>query len=96
MHFKPVLHLPFQKAGEPRPNVLRVQLGPDRLALDVNINSPYEPFDLKQIKFSAGFAPQEFFSAYERIFLDLREGNTIPSSCGATRSRSPGGSSSRS
>jgi glucose-6-phosphate 1-dehydrogenase len=96
VHFKPVPHLPFQKAGEPRPNVLRVQLGPDRLALDVNINSPYEPFDLEQIKFSAGFAPQEFFSAYERIFLDLREGNTIPSSCGATRSRSPGGSSSRS
>ena len=76
VHFKPVPHLPFQKAGEPRPNVLRVQLGPDRVALDVNINGPYDPFDLEQIELSAGFAPQEFFSAYERIFLDLLEGNT--------------------
>jgi glucose-6-phosphate 1-dehydrogenase len=56
--------------------VLRVQLGPDRVALDVNINGPYDPFDLEQIELSAGFAPQEFFSAYERIFLDLLEGNT--------------------
>ena len=40
VHFKPVPHLPFQKAGEPRPNVLRVQLGPDRLALDVSWKSP--------------------------------------------------------
>jgi glucose-6-phosphate 1-dehydrogenase len=76
VHFKPVPHLPFQKAGEPRPNVLRVQLGPDRVASDVNINGPYDPFDLEQIELSAGFAPQEFFSAYERIFLDLLEGNT--------------------
>jgi glucose-6-phosphate 1-dehydrogenase len=76
VHFKPVPHLPFQKAGEPRPNVLRVQLGPDRIALDVNINGPYDPFDLEQIELGAGFTPQEFFSAYERIFLDLLEGNT--------------------
>jgi len=76
VHFKPVPHLPFQKAGEPRPNVLRVQLGPDRVALDLNVNGPYDPFDLEQIELSAGFAPQEFFSAYERIFLDLLEGNT--------------------
>ena len=76
VHFKPVPHLPFQKAGDPRPNVLRVQLGPDRVALNVNINGPYDPFDLEQIELSAGFAPQEFFSAYERIFLDLLEGNT--------------------
>jgi glucose-6-phosphate 1-dehydrogenase len=76
VHFKPVPHLPFQKAGEPHPNVLRVQLGPDRVALDVNVNGPYDPFDLEQIELSAGFAPQEFFSAYERIFLDLLEGNT--------------------
>ena len=76
VHFKPVPHLPFQKAGEPRPNVLRVQLGPNRVTLSLNINGPYDPFDLEQIELSAGFAPQEFFSAYERIFLDLLEGNT--------------------
>jgi glucose-6-phosphate 1-dehydrogenase len=76
IHFKPVPHLAFQRAGDPQPNVLRLQLGPDRIALNVNINGPYDPFDLEQIELSADFAPQNFFSAYERLFLDLLEGNT--------------------
>ena len=76
VHFKPVPHLAFQRAGDPRPNVLRVRLGPDQVALNLNVNGPYDPFDLEQIELSADFAPQEFFSAYERLFLDLLEGNT--------------------
>ena len=76
VHFKPVPHLAFQKANDPQPNVLRLQLGPDRIALNMNINGPYDPFDLEQIELSADFAPQNFFSAYERLFLDLLEGNT--------------------
>jgi hypothetical protein len=55
---------------------LRVRLGPDRVTLNLNVNGPYDPFDLEQIELSADFAPQEFFSAYERLFLDLLEGNT--------------------
>jgi glucose-6-phosphate 1-dehydrogenase len=46
------------------------------VALNLNVNGPYDPFDLEQIELSADFAPQEFFSAYERLFLDLLEGNT--------------------
>jgi glucose-6-phosphate 1-dehydrogenase len=76
IHFKPVPHLAFQRAGDPQPNVLRLQLSPDRIALNVNVNGPYDPFDLEQIELSADFAPQNFFSAYERLFLDLLEGNT--------------------
>jgi glucose-6-phosphate 1-dehydrogenase len=76
VHFKAVPHLPFQRATDPRPNVLRVQLGPDRIALTVNVNGPYDPFDLEQVELSAEFAPQDFFSAYERLFVDLLEGNT--------------------
>jgi len=56
--------------------VLRVRLGPDRVTLNLNVNGPYDPFDLEQIELSADFAPQEFFSAYGRLFLDLLEGNT--------------------
>ena len=41
----------------------------------MNINGPYDPFDLEQIELSADFAPQNFFSAYERLFFDLQEGN---------------------
>ena len=76
VHFKAVPHLAFQRAGDPQPNVLRVRLGPDRVTLNLNVNGPYDPFDLEQIELSADFAPQEFFSAYERLFLDLLEGNT--------------------
>jgi glucose-6-phosphate 1-dehydrogenase len=76
VHFKPVPHLPFQKAGDPHPNVLHVQVRPERVALNVNINGPHDPFDLEQVELSAGFDPQEFFSTYERIFLDLLEGDT--------------------
>ena len=76
VHFKPVPHLPFQRAADPRPNVLRLQLGPDRITLNMNVNGPYDPFDLEQIELRADFAPQDFFSAYERLFLDLLEGNT--------------------
>ena len=75
VHFRPVPHLAFQRAGEPRPNVLRVRLGPDKVTLNLNVNGPYDPFDLEQIELSANFALQDFFSAYERLFLDLLEGN---------------------
>jgi len=51
-------------------------LGPDQVVLNLNVNGPYDPFDLEELELSADFAPQEFFSAYERLFLDLLEGNT--------------------
>ena len=76
VHFKAVPHLAFQRADDPRPNVLRVGLGPDRVTLNLNVNGPYDPFDLECIELGADFAPQEFFAAYERLFLDLIEGNT--------------------
>jgi glucose-6-phosphate 1-dehydrogenase len=75
VYFKPVPHLAFQRAHDPRPNVLRLRLKPDQVVLNMNVNGPYDPFDLEQIELSADFAPQEFFSAYERLFLDLLEGN---------------------
>ncbi|MGH3086645.1 MAG: glucose-6-phosphate dehydrogenase, partial [Rubrobacteraceae bacterium] len=76
VHFRPVPHLAFQRAGEPRPNVLRLRLAPDRVSLNLNVNGPHDPFDLGQIDMSADFEQQEFFAAYERIFEDLLEGNT--------------------
>jgi glucose-6-phosphate 1-dehydrogenase len=75
VYFKPVPHLAFQRADDTRPNVLRLRLKPDQIALNLNVNGPHDPFDLEQIELSADFAPQYFFSAYERLFLDLLEGN---------------------
>jgi glucose-6-phosphate 1-dehydrogenase len=77
VHFKAVPHLPFQRASDPQPNVLRLQLAPSsRLSLNMNVNGPYDPFELEQIELCADFVPQDFFSAYERLFVDLLEGNT--------------------
>jgi glucose-6-phosphate 1-dehydrogenase len=76
VHFKPVPHLAFQRAGAPRPNVLRLRLAPDRVSLNLNVNGPYDPFDLDEIELEAAFDPREFYSAYERVFEDLMEGNT--------------------
>ena len=76
VHFRPVPHLAFQRSGDPQPNVLRVRLNPDRVTLNLNVNGPYDPFELEGIELSAGFAPQEFFAAYENLFADLLEGNT--------------------
>lgn len=76
VHFRSVPHLAFQKAGDPHPNVLRVRLNPDRVTLNLNVNGPHDPFDLEEIELSAGFAAQEFFAAYENLFVDLLEGNT--------------------
>lgn len=49
VHFKPFLHFAFQRADEPRPNVLRLRLGPDKVTLNLNVNSPYDPIDPEQV-----------------------------------------------
>jgi glucose-6-phosphate 1-dehydrogenase len=76
VHFRPVPHMAFQRSGEPRPNVLRVRLGPDRVTLNLNVNGPYDPFELEDLELTGSFEPQEFFAAYENLFVDLLEGNT--------------------
>jgi len=74
VHLKPVPHLSFGQATEPLPNVLRLQLNPDRIALAVNINGPGDPFDLERIELDAELAPHDL-SEYGRLLLDILEGN---------------------
>ena len=74
--FKCVPHLAFGQAVEPPANVLRLQLTPDRVALDVNINGPGDPFELEQVALETTLAPHEF-TAYGRLLVDVMEGNPI-------------------
>ena len=74
VHLKPVPHLSFGQATKPQPNVLRLQLNPDRIALAVNINGPGDPFDLERIELDAELAPHDL-SEYARLLLDILEGN---------------------
>ena len=74
IHFQSVPHLPFRLGAEPSPNVLRLTLDPDRVALGVNINGQGDPFALESIALDAALAPEEV-TAYGRLLLDVFNGD---------------------
>jgi glucose-6-phosphate 1-dehydrogenase len=76
VHFRQVPCWPFKASAAPRTNALRLELSPDRLALDVNINGPGDPFDLEPIEFEHVLARQEL-PAYGRLLLDVLAGDPI-------------------
>jgi glucose-6-phosphate 1-dehydrogenase len=76
VHFRPVPCWPFEPAAAPRTNALRLQLSPDRLALDVNINGPGDPFDLEPIELEHVLTAQDL-PAYGRLLLDVLAGDPI-------------------
>jgi glucose-6-phosphate 1-dehydrogenase len=47
--FKPLPHLPGGLRGVDLPDQLRLTLGPDRMAVEMNVNSPNDPFTLERI-----------------------------------------------
>lgn len=73
VHFKAVPHLAFTDT-EPRINVMRLELSPDRLALRVNINGPGDPFKLESVEIDTLLAPQQI-SPYGRLLLDVLRGD---------------------
>jgi len=55
--FKPVPRLLPGLTGAAQPTRLRISMGPDRLALDLNINGPDDPFGIDRITLDADFNP---------------------------------------
>jgi glucose-6-phosphate 1-dehydrogenase len=76
IHFRHVPCWPFEATAAPRTNALRLELSPDRLALDVNINGPGDPFDLESIALEHVLATHEL-TAYARLLLDVLAGDPI-------------------
>ena len=74
VHFQPVPHLVFGSETDPTPNVLRLQLDPDRMSLRVNINGAGAPFELESVELDRDLAPQDL-SAYARLILNVLEGD---------------------
>ncbi|HXH10754.1 MAG TPA: glucose-6-phosphate dehydrogenase, partial [Alphaproteobacteria bacterium] len=74
IHFKAVPYLAFGPHPEPQPNVLRLQLDPDRMSLGVNINGPGDPFTLERMELDMTLAPQSP-PAYGRLLLDVLDGD---------------------
>lgn len=75
VHFRSVPHLAFEQSPPP-PNVLRLQLNPDRMSLGVNINGPGNPFDLERVELKTDCCRQDL-PAYARLLLDVIEGDTM-------------------
>jgi glucose-6-phosphate 1-dehydrogenase len=74
VHFKPVPHLAIGQAAQPIPNVLAIELDPDRIALKVNVNEPGDLFNLDQVELDTRF-PSGGLPAYARLLLDILDGD---------------------
>ncbi len=74
VRFRPVPHLPFLDAA-PEPDVLRLSLSPDSIALEVNLNGAGDPFDLERQVLAARMAPHDL-PAYGLLLRELLEGDT--------------------
>ncbi len=74
IRFRPVPHLPFL-GPDPEPDVLRLSLSPDAIALEINLNAAGNPFDLEREVLSTRLAPHDL-SAYGLLLRELIEGDT--------------------
>lgn len=74
IRFRPVPHLPFLDV-EPEPDVLRLSLSPDAIALEVNLNGAGDPFDLEREVLEARLAPHDL-PAYGLLLRELLDGDT--------------------
>jgi glucose-6-phosphate 1-dehydrogenase len=72
VHFKSVPHEPFDDRD--RPNVLRFQLSPDAISLQLNLNGEGDPFDLEQVGLDAEFPTQEL-PPYSLLLKEILEGD---------------------
>jgi glucose-6-phosphate 1-dehydrogenase len=74
--FRPVPHLPTGLAGTPSPTRLRLGFGPDRLALELDVNGPGDPLDLEravlETRLGAGDLP-----AYGQVLAGVLEGDPL-------------------
>ena len=74
IRFRPVPHLAFM-GPDPEPDVLRLSLSPDAIALEINLNAAGNPFDLEREVLSTRLAPHEL-PAYGLLLRELIEGDT--------------------
>jgi glucose-6-phosphate 1-dehydrogenase len=72
--FRDVTAMAFGEEARPRANVLRLQIDPDRMGLDLNVNGAGDPFDLEDLTLQADLAPQDL-PAYARLLLAVLEGD---------------------
>ena len=90
VNFKPVPHLPAGLQGEPVPNRLRLTMGPDRMALEMNVNGPDDPLTLDRVSLDTDLNPGRL-PAYGEVLAGVLEG-THSCRCAAIRPKNAGAS----
>ena len=94
LRFKQVSHIPRGFDGSTQPSVLRLSLGPDRMALELNLNAPGEPFHLERASLETELTAVA--AAPTPRCSKASSTATRPSRCAAIRRSGAGTSSSRS
>jgi glucose-6-phosphate 1-dehydrogenase len=74
--FKPLPHLPTGLRGRPSPDQLRLTMGPDRMALEMNVNGPDDPLDLERVALDTDLNPGRL-PAYGEVLAGVLDGDPL-------------------
>ncbi|MDE0546497.1 glucose-6-phosphate dehydrogenase [Microbacterium sp. C7(2022)] len=74
MTFRPVRHLPDGFSGQEPGSVLRFTLGPDRMALELNVNGGDDPFELERTMLQAELG-EGALKAYGEVLSGILDGD---------------------
>jgi glucose-6-phosphate 1-dehydrogenase len=74
--FKPVPHLPTGLEGKPIPDQLRLTMGPDRMALEMNVNGPNDPLVLDRVSLVNDLNPGRL-PAYGEVLAGVLDGDPL-------------------
>jgi glucose-6-phosphate 1-dehydrogenase len=81
--FKQLPHLPTGLQGKPIPDQLRLTMGPDRMALEINVNGPNDPLVLDRVALDVDLNPGRL-PAYGEVLAGVLDGDPTLSVRGDT------------
>lgn len=76
IRFRALRHHPFQPSRDPRPNTLRLEMLPDRIAVGLAVNGTDDPFEVEPVDLDVSF-PAQGLSAYARLLRDVLLGDPV-------------------
>ncbi|MFG6403070.1 glucose-6-phosphate dehydrogenase [Microbacterium sp. P04] len=74
IRFRPVRHMPAGLTGDMEPTVLRFSLGPDRMAIDLNVTGGVDPFAVKRATLEADLG-EGSLKAYAEVLSGILDGD---------------------
>jgi glucose-6-phosphate 1-dehydrogenase len=74
--FKQLPHLPTGLSGEALPDRLRLSMGPDRMALEINVNGPSDPLQLDRVSLDTDMNPGRL-PPYGEVLAGVLDGDPL-------------------